>query len=112
MPTRAIFAVAQVAKYGAEKYGETRTNRNYTKIPTDEHINHCIQHLYAYLAGDTSDDHLGHAVVRAMFAYETDLIGKEMPHDEERTKNTGGGSVPAAAGVRAALGRRAGRHTH
>ena len=65
-----MFAAAEVALYGAQKYNETRLNRNYTKIPPDEHINHCIQHLFAYLAGDTSDDHLGHAIVRAMFAYE------------------------------------------
>ena len=101
-----------MAQYGAEKYGETRLQRNYTKIPADEHINHAIQHLYAYLAGDTSDDHLGHALVRTMFAFETDRLEKECVQDEETPKNTGGGSVPAAAGVRATLGRRAGRHTH
>lgn len=70
LPTSAVFAAAEVAAYGAAKYGETFDERNYTKIPTEEHINHCIQHLYAYLAGDASDDHLGHAIVRAMFAYD------------------------------------------
>lgn len=52
LPVRSVFAAAQVAKYGADKYGETFTERNYVKIPVEEHINHCIQHLYAYLAGD------------------------------------------------------------
>ena len=33
-------------------------------------MNHAIQHLYAYLAGDTSDNHLAHAILRAMFAFE------------------------------------------
>lgn len=70
LPIRSVFAAAQVAKYGADKYGETFTERNYVKIPVEEHINHCIQHLYAYLAGDRQDDHLGHAIVRAMFAYD------------------------------------------
>lgn len=65
-----MFAAAQVAKAGADKYGETFGNRNFTKIPVEDHINHCIQHLYAHLAGDRTDDHLGHAIVRAMFAYE------------------------------------------
>lgn len=37
-----------------------------------------IQHLYAYLAGDTSDDHLAHAILRAMFAFEVD-------HEQDRT---------------------------
>ena len=40
--------------------------------------NHAIQHLYAYLAGDTSDDHLAHAILRAMFAFEVD-------HEQDRT---------------------------
>ena len=77
LPIQALFAAAEVAKYGAEKYNETRLNRNYTKIPADEHINHAMQHLCAYLAGDLSDDHLAHAVVRVMFAYEVDRLNQE-----------------------------------
>lgn len=73
LPVKAMFAAAEVAKLGAAKYGETFGNRNYTKIPSVDHVGHCIQHLYAYLAGDTSDDHLAHAIVRALFAYETAL---------------------------------------
>lgn len=71
LPVNAMFAAAEVAKYGADKYGETFHSRNYTKIPPEEHVGHCIQHLYAYLAGDHSDNHLAHAIVRAMFAYDT-----------------------------------------
>lgn len=85
LPTGAIFAAAGVALQGAQKYGETRKARNYTKISTDEHINHCIQHLYAYLAGDVSDDHLAHAIVRAMFAYE---CGLEEQSTNEATEYT------------------------
>lgn len=71
LPPNAMFAAAETAKYGAEKYHETLSDRNYKKIHAEEHINHAIQHLYAYLAGDRSDDHLAHAILRAMFAYET-----------------------------------------
>lgn len=77
LPPHAVFATAEVAKYGAEKYKETLQERNYKKIPVEEHINHAIQHLYAYLAGDSSDDHLSHAILRAMFAYEVD-------HEQDR----------------------------
>lgn len=77
LPVHALFAAAEVAKYGADKYGETFQHRNYTKIPVEEHIGHCIQHLYAYLAGDTSDDHLAHAICRALFAFETDFNRNE-----------------------------------
>ena len=72
LPPHAMFAAAEVAKYGAEKYGETLFDRNYKKIPPEEHVNHAIQHLFAYLAGDESDDHLSHAILRAMFAFEVD----------------------------------------
>ena len=72
LPPHALFAAAEVAKYGAEKYGETLLNRNYKRIPPEEHVNHTVQHLFAYLAGDESDDHLSHAILRAMFAYEID----------------------------------------
>lgn len=77
-----MFAAAEVAKYGADKYGETFFDRNYTKIPVEEHINHAIQHLYAYLAGDESDDHLGHAIVRAMFAYDVARNGVQDGKDK------------------------------
>ena len=72
LPTAAVFEAAKVVKQGAEKYGEDFSNRNYTKIPTISHINHAISHLYSYLAGDTSDEHLAHALVRVMFAVDCD----------------------------------------
>jgi len=70
LPISALFDAAKVAKYGADKYGETFENRNYTKIDEKEHLNHAIQHIYAFLFGDRQDDHLGHAIVRLMFAYD------------------------------------------
>ena len=72
LPISALFDAAKVAKYGADKYGETFSKRNYTKIDTIEHLNHAIQHIYAFLAGDKQDDHLGHAIVRLMFAYDVE----------------------------------------
>jgi len=72
LPVSALFDAAKVAKYGADKYGETFDKRNYTKIDTIEHLNHAVQHIYAFLAGDKQDDHLGHAIVRLMFAYDVE----------------------------------------
>lgn len=31
-------------------------------IPNDDLLNHAINHLYLYLEGDTSEDHLSHAM--------------------------------------------------
>jgi hypothetical protein len=61
---RALFAMAEVLKRGADKYGVD----NWRGLPTQDHINHAITHLYAYLAGDTSDDHLTNALCRVTFA--------------------------------------------
>lgn len=83
LPASAVFAAAETAKYGADKYGETFEHRNYIKIPVEDHINHCLQHLYAYLAGDEQDDHLAHAIVRAMFAYDTDRRRSECDDKKE-----------------------------
>lgn len=70
IPVASILKAAEVAKYGADKYGESFGNRNYTKIPAIDHVNHAIVHLYSWLAGDTTDDHLGHAITRILFAYD------------------------------------------
>ena len=75
LPPTSLFAAAQVAREGADKYGETFGDRNYTKISSVSHINHAIAHLYAHLAGDESDAHLAHAIVRLLFAY--DVWGRE-----------------------------------
>jgi hypothetical protein len=59
-----MFLLARIVCYGAEKYGE----RNWRGIPVRSHLNHLLQHLFAYLAGDRSDDHLGHMLCRAYMA--------------------------------------------
>ena len=80
LPPYALFEAAKVARHGADKYGETFGDRNYTKIDSKSHLNHALQHIYAYLAGDTSDDHLSHALVRMLFAVDMD-------HREKMPKN-------------------------
>lgn len=64
IPAVELFEVAKVLSEGAEKYGEY----NWQKIPTRDHINHALSHNYAFLAGDTSDDHITHAICRLLFA--------------------------------------------
>ena len=61
---QAIFTLAEVLYQGAERHGED----NWRKIPVRDHLNHALAHIYAYMAGDTQDDHLGHAFCRMMFA--------------------------------------------
>ena len=68
IPAEALLEVAIVLGQGAKKYGEN----NWQGIPTNEHLNHAIQHLYAYLSGDRSDGHLSHAICRVLFAHYVD----------------------------------------
>lgn len=63
----ALFALAKVLQYGAERYARD----NWRKIPAEEHYNHMIIHSLAWLSGDRQDDHLGHMFCRAMMFYAT-----------------------------------------
>lgn len=68
LDTTAMFRLASILDYGERKYGAN----NWRKIPTQDHINHALTHIFGYLAGDTQDDHLGHAFCRLMFAIGTE----------------------------------------
>jgi hypothetical protein len=75
LPPRATLAVAGVLAHGATKYGPN----NWHAIPTGDHVNHALVHLFAFLAGDGQDDHLGHAACRIMMALDQHLSGRAKP---------------------------------
>lgn len=62
--TIAIFQLANVLHRGEVEYGKD----NWRKIDTESHLNHALSHIYAYLAGDTQDNHLSHAFCRLMMS--------------------------------------------
>lgn len=70
LPPEAIEQAAIVLKAG-EHYGKD----NWRRISCEDHINHALRHIFQYLANDQSEPHLGHALVRLMFAVgvRTDL---------------------------------------
>jgi hypothetical protein len=74
LPALALSKIAEILHEGADKYEPVEllnsVRANWRGIPTHSHVNHALQHLVAYLAEDTQDDHLGHAVARLMFALE------------------------------------------
>lgn len=72
LPPKATLAVSAVLAIGAKKYAKN----NWKLIPIDDHLNHALVHALAYLAGDTSDDHMGHFACRAMMALEMHLEGQ------------------------------------
>lgn len=64
MDANAMFALGKVLDEGAKKYGVD----NWRSIPTNNHLNKALIHIYAYLAHDTQDEHLEHAFTRLMMA--------------------------------------------
>jgi len=70
----AMFALAKVVHEGATKYGAN----NWRKIPVQDHLNHLLAHVFAYMAGDSQDDHLEHAFCRAMMAVALKLEGENL----------------------------------
>lgn len=78
----ALFEMTGVLYTGAKKYGDD----SWRRIPVQDHLNHLLAHVYAYLAGDRSDDHLSNVMCRAMFAQgkalRPNFLGKMGPLDE------------------------------
>lgn len=71
----AILRLGEVLKEGADKGYE---KNNWMKIPASDHVNHALGHLMAYLIDDpdfSTEDHLGHAFCRLMFAVRMDGEG-------------------------------------
>lgn len=66
---KAMLALGNVLFLGKEKYGKD----NWRNIPTDDHLNHAMMHIFAHLAGDKQDVHLEHAFCRLMFAVAMEL---------------------------------------
>lgn len=64
IPMEALFSLAKRYQFGAERYERD----NWRKISQEQHLNHAMQHICAYLAGDMQDDHLGAAICRLSMA--------------------------------------------
>jgi len=67
--------VAQACAEGAEKYGDFNWEKG---IPVSLQLSHAIRHIYEYLAGDRSEDHLGHAAWRLLGAIHSEELWPEL----------------------------------
>jgi hypothetical protein len=81
IPALAILRESEVLAGGAVKYGE----KNWENISIPEHLNHALQHIFAYLAGDRSDDHLANLSCRAHFALDLQEQQKEPVNEASKT---------------------------
>lgn len=69
IPQEALASLARVMYNGAMKYSKD----NWKLIHKRDHLNHALNHINLYLAGNVTEDHLAHAATRMMMALELDL---------------------------------------
>ena len=67
--------LAEACHEGAEKYSDYNWERG---MPVNDILNHCISHLYSYLSGDRSEDHLAHAAWNCFAAMHSEEIWPEI----------------------------------
>jgi hypothetical protein len=84
-----LAAVAAACAEGAEKYGDFNWERG---MPANDLLNHALRHIYLFLGGDRSEDHLGHAAWNVMGAIHSLEVWPDL---NEGTLRTGFCEPPA-----------------
>ena len=70
LPMGALFAAAEVMQEGVKKGYDPE---GWKDLTTNELLNHAIGHIIGHLNGDRQEDHLSHAIVRVMMAWQTHM---------------------------------------
>jgi hypothetical protein len=84
-------AVARTCAEGAAKYGDWNWEKG---MPVHDLLNHALRHIYQYLSGDRSEDHLPHAAWGLLAAIHSEAL---WPHLNDGTLR-GAGCTPPGAG--------------
>jgi len=73
IPFAAMEALARTLKEGSDKYGESNWKQG---LPASDLLNHCLQHIFKWLDGDRSEDHIGHAMCNLAFLAHFESLDK------------------------------------
>lgn len=71
----ALARMALVLEQGAVAHNDP-DGTNWRRIPCEVHLNHLLYHINAWQRGVVGEDHLAHALCRAMMACETEGGGQ------------------------------------
>lgn len=77
-------ALARTYAEGAEKFGVSNWENG---MPVVDLLNHAIAHIYNFLAGDRSEDHLAHAAWNVLGAIHSNELWPEMNKETLRGPN-------------------------
>ena len=83
--------VARACAEGAEKYGDWNWENG---MPVHDLLNHAIAHVYAFLGGDRSEPHLGHAAWNLLSAIHSHEL---WPHLNDGHLRDAGCKIPSEA---------------
>lgn len=87
-------ALAQTYAEGAEKFGVCNWENG---MPVTDLLNHAIAHVYKFLGGDRSEDHLGHAAWNIIGAIHSFEAWPELNKDLLRGENCTAPAIANAA---------------
>jgi len=76
-----LHRAAQAAHAGAEKYQAFNHEKG---LEVHVYLNHVMRHIMAYLAGDRSEDHLGHAAWGCLFACQSEVVYPDLNRPHQR----------------------------
>lgn len=84
IPPKGVEAVAAACAEGASKYSPYNWERG---MGAADILNHALRHVYKFLDGDRSEDHLGHAAWNFMAAIHSLELWPELNDGSFRTGN-------------------------
>lgn len=87
IPPEAMRAWGRAFAEGLQKYGRDNWLKGFPQMSV---LNHALQHIFSYIEGDRSEDHLGHALWNIGTAIHQDVNRPDLmdlpPYKESATK--------------------------